>query len=829
MNLPIDLVLADITRNLADNNQLLLHAEPGAGKTTRVPLAIFSANWLGEKKILMLEPRRVAAVAAAEFMSESLGERAGESVGYRTRSGTKVGPTTKLEVVTEAILTRLMLDDPELVEYGAVIFDEFHERSVNSDLGLAFCLESQATLRPDLRIIVMSATLEVDKLQSLMSGSAIVRCPGRTFPVEIRYLSIDPRRRFEESFCDAALQILRDTTGDALCFLPGAGEIRRCFELLKQRVNPQQVELFTLMGEMNFADQRAVLYSSRNDRRRVILATNIAETSVTIEGIRVVIDGGLMRVPRVDHTRGMTTLETVPVSQASATQRAGRAGRQTAGICYRLWGEATQRTLRPFNAPEIQTVELSAVLLQTAAWGSAPLQELPLLDYPSQTAIDEARETLYKIGAIDAPQLITPHGKALVGLGTHPRLAHMLLIAKEKGLGADACLLAALLEERDLLRGKTNEPDLASRWQVLVSAEKNPSVQRIRESARRFRERLGVREERSDLPPLGLLVGYAYPEWIAQSRNVGGAAYLLVNGTGATLPAGSALARHKYLAVAALEGSGANARILLAEPLCEDDVREVAGSAIEVGESTFWQTSSESVKAASEERFGAIRLHEKPGRASDEQALPILLEQIRLRDLRTLAWDPESENFLERARWFREWIASGNAAAAKYAALKLPDLRQEWLKENLSVWLAPFLPDKRSLRDLADVPVRAALEALFSASVLRTLNAVVPPYVILPTGTKAWISYEGTPSIAVKLQELFGCAETPRICEGKIPLTIELLSPARRPLQVTSDLGSFWRNAYPKLRSEMRAKYPRHDWPEDGATAVPSKGPKRRR
>jgi ATP-dependent helicase HrpB len=759
-------------------------------------------------------------------MSSLRNENAGATIGYRTRGATKVSASTILEVVTEGILTRLLLEDPALSDYAAVIFDEFHERSIHSDLGLAFVLESQGSLRPDLRVLVMSATLEVEKLTRLLPQARLIRCPGRTFPVELRYSPPTPRSSFEDNFSDTVANALRETTGDVLCFLPGKSEIMRVKERLDGRSFSPSIEVLPLAGELALSEQRRALGPLESGRRKVLLATSIAETSLTIDGIKVVVDGGLMRAPRMDHGRGMTELATLPVSQASAIQRMGRAGRQGPGICYRMWSEFTQRSLAPFSTPEILNADCTALLLEVAAWGARDISELSLIDHPPREAITQAQRTLIALGALSPEFQITAHGKDLASIALHPRLGHMVLTAAKHGFGEIACDLAALLEERDVLSREKVDVSMSARWHALDDyrarrgiAGRKDILARADQTSARLKQRLNLKGQ-ADHAFIGQALALAFPEWIAKGRTEGGCNYLLANGSGAALPQGSYLARHRFLAICALDGSGPNARIHLAEPLSESELEDIAGTNRKKRTSVIWDEASGAVRSFSEDCLGALVLRSSPERVTDEYAIPVLLEKIKALGISALPWSKEALSLKDRLFW---------AKAKGVLSLNLPAFDDVWLLDNLETWLAPFLSGVRSLKDLAKVDLEMALSSQLTRNDLRDLEAAAPAYLELPTGTKAWISYGEHPTISVALQELFGSTKTPAIAGGKVPLTIELLSPAKRPLQVTKDLISFWDTTYPKLRSEMRAKYPRHEWPENPREAPPSRGRKPRK
>jgi ATP-dependent helicase HrpB len=766
----------------------------------------------------MLEPRRLAAQAAAAWMARALGEETGKTVGFRIRGESRVSSSTRIEVVTEGILTRMLQDDPALADAGMLIFDEFHERSVHAELGLALALESQASLRGDLRILVMSATLDVEPLRELLGGAPFISCPGRSFPVEVRYAA--PRQERIEARIEAAVAAsLRDNPGDVLVFLPGRAEILRCEERLRP-LKERDVLVLPLSSEVGTEGQQRALSPAPAGMRKVILATSIAETSLTIEGVRVVIDSGLMRVPRFDSARAMSGLETVAVSMASAEQRAGRAGRRAPGVCYRLWPASDDASLAKHTAPEMLHSDMVPLALELAVWGCRNPRELKFLDPPPHAAFAQARALLTELGALEAGGAVTPHGREMARLGVHPRLAHMLIAGKTRGFGTTACYLAALLEERDMLLGKETDVDISQRLQLLAGREARGGLTaRITQQAARLCKMLGVALQPIALEHTGVLTALAYPDRIAQRRAAGGRRYLLAGGSGAELPQRSLLTREQYLAVAHLDGAGANARIFLAEPVSEEEIRAAAGAAIREEKGPVWENNQ--AQLLSRERLGAIVLRERREKISDEEAVPFLLDAVRERGLGVLAWDSGAGDFRARAEWLRR---------TGLAPQGWPELGDKRLLETLDGWLAPFLPGKRSLEQLRSVDLRQVLAAQFSYDQLRLLDRAAPEAVDLPSGTRARIDYESgeIPKIAVRLQEMFGQAETPRVGDGRIALTVELLSPAHRPLQLTRDLTSFWKNAYLQVRKEMQGRYPKHSWPEDPLSAQPTRRPKRR-
>ncbi len=831
-SLPVAETLSALKVALAGKGAAVLEAPPGAGKTTLVPLALLDEPWLAGKRILMLEPRRLATRAAARRMAQMLGESAGETVGFRTRLETRIGPKTRIEVMTEGILPRLIEDDPGLEGVGLVIFDEFHERSLEADLGLALALDSRRHLRGDLRLLVMSATIEGDKVARLLGDAPVVASQGRSFPVEIRHLSRPMPDRFEAGVASAITRVLKEEGGSVLVFLPGGAEIRRVARMLEEARLGADVSLTPLYGDLAPGAQDEALLPSPAGRRKVVLATSIAETSLTIEGIRIVIDSGLMRVPRYEPGSGMTRLATIRVSQASANQRSGRAGRLEPGIAYRLWPEAEEAQLRPFNAPEILEADLAPLALALAQWGASDPAALALLDPPPAAAYAEARALLARLGALDAKGRITRHGKAMATLGLHPRLAHMVLTGKEKGMGATAAAIAALLMERDILRAKPGVRDADLRLRVELVGERNAArnlpagmtldrgaAERARQAARQIGQRLGIRGGEIDARAAGRLLALANPDRIAQQRPGARGQFLLANGKGAELQPADALAGEDYLAVADLDGDRRVARIFLAAPLSRAEIEEDFAGDIAAEEIVDWDSRVAAVLARSRLRLGALVLEDKPLAAPDPaRVTAALIQGIRELGLKALPWSREAKNLRARILFLR-----------RIEANNWPDLSDEALMGNLEDWLAPYLAGMSRRAQLQGLDLAAALAARLSHAQRQALDRLAPSHVAVPSGSRIAIDYSGeNPALAVKLQEMFGARETPSIAGGRVALVVHLLSPAGRPLQVTSDLAGFWRNSYPQVRSEMRGRYPRHPWPENPLAASPTKRTKRR-
>ncbi len=822
--LPIDDALPALRRALADHPSAVLSAPPGAGKTTRVPLALLDEPWLNKGRLMMLEPRRLAARRAAEYMASRLGQRVGETVGYRIRGESRVGGATRVEVVTEGILTRMLHASPDLPGTALVIFDEFHERSIHADLGLALSLDVQTNLRDDLRILVMSATLDGLAVARLLGDAPIVESAGRAFPVETRYLNFAPDGRLETRVREAVHRALSTSEGDILVFLPGQREIRRAQEILLETGFPGPVAVHALYGEAPPESQQAALSPAPAGMRKVILSTSIAETSLTIDGVRIVIDAGLSRLPSFDPRRGMEGLVTVPVSRASADQRCGRAGRQAPGICYRLWTEDRQASLPAFTPPEIANADLAPLALDLALWGSPDGATLRFLDPPPSAHLAQARELLLRLGALDRSGALTPHGRAMAALPVHPRIAHMIIRGSELGHGPLACELAALLEERDLLRGRPDaDIDLASRWHALhrAGAADRGVRERVLAEARRLRGLAKIADKPGDETALGPLLALAYPERVARRRGAEGGRYQLAGGTGAVVPEWSLLAREKFLAVGEVDGVGTEVRVFLAAPLSEDDIRTLFAGRLDSVEEVRWSGQDQAVVARVQTRLDALVLDERPAAPSGDALRSAMLDGIRQMGLGALPWDGESESLRARS----EWLRSSGLAGTEW-----PDLSAERLLSALEQWLGPFLEGINRRAHLARLDMTRMLRARFSYRQLQELDRLAPATLAVPTGSRIRLSYEGPqPVLAVRLQEMFGQVETPTVGGGRIPVLIHLLSPAGRPLAVTRDLPSFWRNAYPDVRKEMRGRYPKHVWPDDPLTASPTRRTRRRR
>lgn len=805
MDFPVDQIIPQLSAALGNGPAALLVAEPGAGKTTRVPLKLLDAPWLKGQKIVMLEPRRLAARNAAHRMAETLGEEVGGTVGYTVRLERRVSAKTRIEVVTEGILTRRLQQDPELAGTGLVIFDEFHERSLDADFGLALTLDIQRGLRDDLRILVMSATLDAARVAAHLGDAPVIDAPGRVFPVETRHLDKAQRQTISADAVRAVHRALDETDTSILVFLPGEAEIRRTEEALNSSGLPRNTVVRPLYGAMSFAEQDAAIRPSPPGERKVVLATTIAETSLTIDGIGAVIDTGFKRVPRFDPASGMTALETVRVSLASADQRRGRAGRLGPGVGYRLWPEAESRALKPHDEPEIFVADLAPLVLELAAWGVTEPKSLPWLDPPPAAPFAQAQDLLKRLEALDAENKITAMGKQMVRLPLHPRLAHMVV----KGASALAADLAAMLSERDGLPRDAGT-DITSRLAHLRGGARD----RIRQSAKQIRQIAGIKDEDSDVSA-GVLVAFAFPDRIAQRRG-GDRRYRLSGGGGAVLPEHDALVTQEFLAVATTDGAAGDQKIFLAAPLSLKEIEEHFRDQIESRDGVFWDSRAKAVSAAKSRRLGTLVLEEKPSTNADPTLIAeAMTEGVREMGLASLPWTEGAKILRARAMFLRRLFPEEG----------WPDLSDEALLATLSDWLTPYLAGISRKAHLDRLDMHQIIQSLIPHELARRMDRLAPVRIEVPSGADVRIDYEteGDPVLRVRLQEMFGLAKTPAIAEGRSPLRIELLSPAGRPLAVTQSLETFWTNGYPGVRSDMRGRYPKHAWPEDPLNAAPVK------
>lgn len=819
MSLPIDTVLPELLAALSSATAVVLQAPPGTGKTTRVPLAVLDADFLAGRRILMLEPRRLAARSAAAFMASQLGERPGQTVGYRTRLDTRIGPSTRIEVVTEGILSRLLLEDAELARYGIVIFDEFHERSLQADLGLALVRECQQVLREDLRVLVMSATLDAGPVCQLLGGAPLVSCPGVMYPVEVQYHP-PGRQPWLDHLASLMPDLLHAHEGSALVFLPGEGEIRRLAERLEQRL-PAGVRLAPLYGQLSLAEQDQAIAPAPEGQRKLVLATSIAETSLTIQGIRLVVDAGWLRGPQYDPGSAMTRLVTQRLSAANAEQRRGRAGRLGPGVCVRLWSEEENSRLQAFAEPEILQADLSDLVLELAAWGVQEPGHMAWLDQPPAASWAQARELLQRLAALDPQGRITPHGRAMLALGLTPRLAHMVLRGRQLGLGRLAADLAALLAERDLL-GRDSGADLHTRVALLRGEHSASGVDRgrlqlVREGARRLYDDSPVAAESSEA--IGALLALAFPDRIALRRPGNAPRYLLSNGRGAVLRDDDPLAGQPALVIADMDGVAREARIYLAAVIAPAELETLFADHMERIDTLGWDAASQSVQARRQRRLDALVLDDKPLADPDPAAVQaVLIAAIREAGVMVLPWTEELRQVQARMQLMHALEPT-----------QWPDWSDQALLATLETWAASWLTGLSRFSHLERFPLHDALLGQLDWSSRQALDAALPTHITVPSGSSIAIDYAAGhgPVLAVKLQEMFGLQTTPRLAGGRVALTVHLLSPARRPVAVTADLASFWVNAYPEVRKDLRGRYPKHPWPEDPLTAPAQRGTKR--
>lgn len=832
--LPIDSVLPELRQALADRHEAVLEAPPGAGKTTRVPLALLDEPWLGGQSILMLEPRRLAARAAAERLAAELGEKVGETVGYRIRLDSKVGPRTRIEVVTEGILTRRLQDDPALEGVGLVIFDEFHERSLDADLALALTLNGRALLRdePPLKVLVMSATLEGERLSALLDDAPVVRSDGRMFPVDIRWGRPWQAGEFiEPRVVQTVQQALADESGSLLVFLPGQAEIRRVAEQLGESLSGRpDVLICPLHGELDLDAQRAAIEPAPAGKRKVVLATNIAETSLTIDGVRVVVDAGLARVPRFDPGSGMTRLDTQRISRASATQRAGRAGRLEPGACYRLWSDAQHDQLPAYGTAEILQADLAGLALQLARWGVAP-PELVWLDLPPAAAYAQAQDLLERLGALASRAgggSLTAHGQSMAELPAHPRIAHLLLRGHALGLGALACDLAALLGERDILRG--GDADLHHRIALLAGEPSGGrasrgAVQRVRQLARQFKGYLRgpAREPVSDPDHprwLGGLLAFAYPDRIARQRRAGGGEYRLANGRAALFGEPDALMKETWLVIADLGSRQGQReeRIYLAAALDPRLFESILAEQVSIHDELDWDEREGVLRAERQRKVGELVLSSEALPNLDQEARSrALLGLVRRKGLELLPWTPELRQWQARVSLLRRLDLESKGES------EWPDVSDAALLACLEDWLLPYLGKVSRLSHFANLEMAGMLHSLLPWPLPQRLDELAPRSLQVPSGSNIRLDYsEFPPVLAVRLQELFGLADTPRVAGGRLAVKLHLLSPAQRPVQVTQDLANFWRSTYAEVKKDLKGRYPKHYWPDDPLIAEPT-------
>ncbi|MBZ8133915.1 ATP-dependent helicase HrpB [Afifella sp. IM 167] len=819
--LPVEEALPALFAALEEKGAAVLIAPTGAGKTTRVPLALLESGMLtGEDRIVVVEPRRLAARAAAARMARERGEEVGKTVGYRVRMEARVSRQTRIELVTAGVFLRMIGEDPELSGIGAILFDEVHERSLDADLAMALALDARAGLRPDLKLAAMSATVDGARFAALLGDAPVVESAGRLFPVDTRYLGSEPGRRIEERMARAIARALAEEEGSLLAFLPGQGEIRRLAERLAPAL-PQGAELAPLYGAMELKDQDRAIRPAPAGRRKIVLATSIAETSLTIEGVNIVVDSGLTRRPHYDPGSGLTRLETVRVSRAAADQRKGRAGRTAPGVCYRLWDEPQNAGLAPFDRPEILEAELSALALALLSWGVTDPAALAWLDPPPAAAFAEAKELLSRLGALDAKGLLTAHGRALASFPLAPRLAHMIIAAAARGAEDAAAEIAALVSEPGLAG---RDSDLRHRLETFRAA-RSGRIAKARQAAKGWarlgreaagRSREGRGGEDGPASP-GALVALAFPERVAKSRGPGGR-FLMASGRGAYCEEADPLAGEPFLAVAELSGGGADSRILLAAPLERAEIE--AALPLAEAEELSYDAAADRIVARRVRRLGAIELSaERLARFDREKAAALLTDAALARGVESLPWPDETLSLRARIAFLR-----------RHEGEAWPDLSDEALSDRAGEWLTPALSAKKALADLRPGELKNALAALLPWAKMADLDRLAPAEFAAPSGRRLAIDYAGgEPTVAVSPQNLFSLAEHPAVLAGRVPLTFSLLSPAGRPIQLTRDLPGFWRGSWREVRAEMRGRYPKHDWPEDPVSATPATGAKRRK
>ncbi len=834
--LPIQAHIKEIKAALKTDRYAVIQAPPGAGKTTRIPLALLNESWLADKKIILLEPRRLAAISCAGHMSDLVKEPVGQTIGYQIRLDRKISAKTKIEVVTEGIFTRKIQNDPSLEDVGLVIFDEFHERNIHSDVGLAFCLDTFEALRDDLRMLVMSATMDVGTVSKLMGGAPIIDSRGKSYPVKTIYQEPVQRRgqeKFIHSSCLGAVkQALKETIGDILVFLPGVREIKQTQSLLEE-INLPGIYIQALYGSLSAKEQARAIAPSPAGKRKIVLATSIAETSITIQGVDTVIDSGLMRIPKFSWKSGMSRLETVSVSKASADQRRGRSGRMGPGTCYRLWSEYDQGLLKAFSPPEILSVDLASVALELVSWGVSDPLQLSWLDPPDKVSFKQAMGLLKSLGAIDKAEKITKHGRKMAVAGLHPRLAHMIIIGGQKGHGALACRIAAFLNERDFIRFEYGEsdPDIRLRMEWIEAVGKNKPlwqkgfkinkgiIRRILKTEKKIKRDFKINGSRLDIEKTGMLLAHAYPDRIAKKRDNQSDTFLTSAGKGVYFPFPCEISMSEYVVAVHLDGSPKNAKIFLGAPYDESGLEEDFGALFKSQTSLDLDRKSGRIQAENRVVFQKLIIKKRHLKEIDpDMACDVLINHIRNTGLHLLPWSKKLNALKDRIAFLSN---SGQAQG-------LPDVSDEALIKTLDTWLKPFLTGIMSLKQLEKMDLDTSFLSLLTWEQQKIIDKKAPTHIIVPSGSKRPLRYRqgnsilDSPVLEVRLQEMFGLVRTPVVAGGKVPLTISLLSPAGRPVQITRDLESFWENTYKEVKKDLAGRYPKHYWPDDPLSATPT-------
>ncbi|SEL12401.1 ATP-dependent helicase HrpB [Parapedobacter koreensis] len=814
-DLPIIEAIPQVRQYLTESNTLILSTPPGAGKSTIVPLALLDEPWLHGRKIIMLEPRRLAASSIAHRMASLLGEKAGETVGYRVRFENQTSARTRIEVVTEGILTRMLHQDNALEDVGIVIFDEFHERRLHTDLSMVLCRESQQVLRPDLRLLVMSATLDTRQLAALL-GAPTVESQGRMYPVEVIYTDEPDPRQLPEACARIIIRACREKQGDILAFLPGEAEIRACEQLL--RANPAGAAIHPLYGQLSLAEQHAAIQPNRNGQRKIVLATSIAETSLTITGIAVVIDCGYTRTLVFDPPSGLSRLKTSRISRDAADQRTGRAGRLGPGTCYRMWSAATEQRMAAYRTPEVLEADLTSLLLDAAQWGIQDIKQLNWLTNPPSTTAAQARDLLHGLGALEEGK-ITPLGKAIHALPCHPRIAQMLLEGKRLGMASLATDIAALLEERDPL-GREAGTDINLRIEALrkhrVFGNQGKRFDNIEKIARSYRKLLHTQAENEAIDPYhaGLLLAHAYPERIAKARGNANGTYQLANGKRAVVPPEDDLAHEPWLVIALLDARDGLGKAFLTSVVNPNDLSPF----VQETQRIIWDTQKGGIVATQDRRIGNIVLSSSPLPSLDEDvAIEVICEAIRREGAQLLPFNGAIAQWQNRVLSLRQWRTKEG----------WPDVTTATLLQHPEQWLIPYLRGIRKAEELKKLDLHNMLHHSLDYNQQRALDHLAPATLDVPSGSTIKLHYSPqgeSPVLAVRLQEVFGLIDTPRVNDGQMPIVLHLLSPGFKPVQVTADLRSFWQTAYFEIRKELKRRYPKHAWPEDPLKAQAIRG-----